>query len=305
MAIFDVVWKRDQPLPNEFQTETIPQKLRSQVLWLWKDTLKKFDEDDEGWAPRQNIHLRQLWEAVCREHGVQCLCNNPLASPENDIEQALLETNDRELALSIIELSMRFICLLSSKEYRLFSHEVVAKTIRELNHRFRENGVGFQFDISTLNLIPINAPIIHENAVGPALVLLSHPDFATANKEMQEAWDDFKKSDFDDCLLKCGKAFESVMKIICDKKGWQPTNAKGVLIPIQTAQAQQLLDTIIAKSGMESFFGSPLILIATLRNRLSAHGGGTATVNVPIEYARYALNATASAILLLVEATGV
>ena len=111
-----------------------------------------------------------------------------------------------------------------------------------------------------------------------------------------EAWDDFKKSDFDDCLLKCGKAFESVMKIICDKKGW-------AVKPPGTAKP--LLETIISESKMPPFFQDPLILIATMRNKLSAHGGGTATVSVPIYVARYALNATASAILLLVEATGV
>jgi hypothetical protein len=293
MAIYDLVWKRDQPLPDVFQTETIPKKLRSQVFWLWNDTLKKFDQDDDGWAARQNIQLRRVWEAVCREHGVQRLSNNPFARPEDDIEDALLNGNDTQVALSIIELSMRLLCVLSQNP---FSPDVVKKTISELNHRFRENGVGYQFDINTLNLIPINAPLVHENVVRPALALLAHPDLATANQEYLEAWEDFKNSDYNGCILECGKAFESVMKIICTKKGWTFN---------QTDTAKPLMETIIRESGMPPFFKDPLMLIATMRNKFSAHGAGAAPTNVPIHIARYALNATASAILLLVEATGV
>ncbi len=46
------------------------------------------------------------------------------------------------------------------------------------------------------------------------------------------------------------------------------------------------------------------MLIAVLRNKWSsAHGSGVNAQPVPEHFARYALNATASAILLIVEAT--
>jgi hypothetical protein len=55
---------------------------------------------------------------------------------------------------------------------------------------------------------------------------------------------------------------------------------------------------------MESFFQQPLILIATLRNRLSAsHGAGAQNRSIPSFVAKYAVNATAAAILLLGEAS--
>jgi hypothetical protein len=86
-----------------------------------------------------------------------------------------------------------------------------------------------------------------------------------------------------------------VMKIICVEKGWafNPKDA-----------AAALLKPVISSSKMDRFFEQPLTLIATMRNQF-AHGAGATPKNPPEYIARYALNATASAILLLVEATGV
>ena len=85
------------------------------------------------------------------------------------------------------------------------------------------------------------------------------------------------------------------MKIICDRKKWPYK---------QTDTAETLLNIIFGKTGMESFFNQPIMLVATMRNRLSsAHGAGTQQRNVPEHRAQFAVNATASAILLLVHET--
>ncbi len=287
MTIYDVYWKRGKPLPDVFQTQVIPNELRVQVHWLWKSTLRRFD------TPSGNKYLRDIWAALCREKGKEYLFYED-ASPEKDLTTALAKSNDIGLVLGIIEFSIRYVCVL---KHKLFSPEEVDAAVDELNHRFREHGVGFQFDTQSGHLIPVNSTFTHEQAVRPALAVLAHPAFATANDEFMAAFDDFKKSDFDDCLTKCCSCFESVMKIVCAKKQW-------AFDP--KATAAPLIQTIIAKTGMESFFEHPLMLIATMRNRLSSsHGAGTTPKTVPEHIARYALNATALAILLLVEATGV
>jgi len=168
------------------------------------------------------------------------------------------------------------------------------RAIAELNHRFRENGIGYTFDPTASKLIRIDSTFLHEEAVRPALQLLTDKKFKTANDEFLEAFDDYKRSDFDDCLTKCYSALESVMKIICDEKGW-PYRPKDTAGP--------LLKTVIDNSGLPSFFEQPILIIATLRNRLSrSHGAGTDAKDVPEHLARYALHATASAIILLVDA---
>lgn len=71
----------------------------------------------------------------------------------------------------------------------------------------------------------------------------------------------------------------------------------------QTDTAGPLIHAVIQHAGMGSYFEQPLFIVATLRNRLSnAHGSGTQQRNIPTHFAKYAINATAAALLLLVEA---
>jgi hypothetical protein len=138
--------------------------------------------------------------------------------------------------------------------------------------------------------------VLHANAVAPALLLLQRPHFQSANNEYLAALEDYRKGDFGDCLTKCGSAFESVLKVICDRKGWSYK---------QTDTASTLINTVLPKTSLDKYFEQLLIIVTTLRNRLSsAHGGGTAIKQPPPHVAQYAINATASAILLLTQETG-
>ena len=133
-------------------------------------------------------------------------------------------------------------------------------------------------------------------AIKPTLTFLqTHSAFVQADQEFLEALRHYRKGEYRDCVLKCGNSFESVMKIICNRKQWPYK---------QTDTAQKLLTTILSRSTLDSFFEQPIMLIATIRNRLStAHGAGTQQKTVPKHVANYVINATASAILLLVDET--
>lgn len=288
MSIFDIFSKRDKPLPDVFQTESIPKKLRTQICWIWKDSLFKLAEGTLDWEPRNPV-MREIVDVICREHGLPFLYERR-SPPEEDLVNALCEHKDTKIVLDIIEVSFRYISRADQYDFRHKRDDV----IRELNHRFRENGVGYQFDTDAQRLIPIDSLITHQEIVRPALKLLAGPQYASANQEYLEAFDDYKKADYDDCLTKCCSCFESVMKVVCDAKGW----------PYQQGDtARPLLTKIIDNTDLPSFFDQPLLLIATLRNRLSSsHGSGTSQQHVPEHLARYALHATASAILLIAEA---
>jgi hypothetical protein len=140
-----------------------------------------------------------------------------------------------------------------------------------------------------------DSEVIYQSAIRPTLQLLSHPDFVVANKEFMEALEDYRKADYGDCLTKCGSAFESVLKVICVRNKW-PYSASDTASP--------LLKTVVSRSGLEPFFEQPLVLVATMRNKLSkSHGGGPTPRDVTEAKAEYAINATAAAILLLVKGT--
>jgi hypothetical protein len=141
-----------------------------------------------------------------------------------------------------------------------------------------------------------DSELLYRSALQPALQLLRGADYVGANTEFLEALEDYRKGDYGDCLTKCGSAFESVLKVVCARKKW-PHKA--------TDTASPLLNTVIKNSGLESFFEQPLILVATIRNKLSkSHGAGLTSRDVSEAKAEYAINATAAAILLLVKESG-
>lgn len=138
--------------------------------------------------------------------------------------------------------------------------------------------------------------VIHTQAIVPTLAVLQKPLFKNANSEYLHALEDYRKGDFGDCLTKCGSALESVMKVICSQKGW---GAK------ENDTASTLVKTVLANSNLGETLQAALLTVPTLRNRLStSHGAGTSERNVPPHLARFALNSTASAILLLAEEVG-
>jgi hypothetical protein len=137
--------------------------------------------------------------------------------------------------------------------------------------------------------------VTYAEAIKPALHLLADVGFSTADKEFLDALSDYRKGEYEDCVAKCGSAFESTMKLICAKQGW-PYKQSGTAAP--------LLKTILDKSGLPSYYEQPLFMVAMLRNKeSSSHGGGVQPKKVQPHIARYAVNATAAAILLLVEHT--
>jgi Domain of unknown function (DUF7014) len=135
--------------------------------------------------------------------------------------------------------------------------------------------------------------VIHAQAVEPTLHVLAQKGLEAAHTEFLEALADYQKMDYGDCLVKCGSSFESVLKSICHKRGWSYK---------QTDTAAPLLKIVLDQGGLDSFFEQPLLLVGTIRNRLSkAHGAGVASKSAPQHIARYAINATAAAILLLTD----
>lgn len=246
-------------------------------------------------------------------HGKFQLSNGNPQSRAEDAINFLLACRDEEF-FDFIEYIFRVKCL-----FHVSTEENVL--VAEINELFASENIGYELteivkeeSVESVNEYPFfgreqrvikttaypqvirkDDQVIHTTTIMPALSLLSEPKYKTANQEYLEALEDYRKGDYGDCLTKCGSAFESVMKIICESKKWQYK---------QTDPASVLLSTIINKSGLESYFEQPLIIIATLRNRLSkSHGAGITPKEVTQNYARYALNSTAAAIVFLVNET--
>jgi hypothetical protein len=312
--IFEVFSRRNKKEVEPF-VRTVPTTLRNKILLYCRDL---FSNGRNHW--RSGDYTGEFWSEIHQmllyRHGkFQLSSGNPRSEAEDTIN-FLLTCKDDEF-LDFVEYIFKVKCLfhvsveenvIVSEINELFISENLEYELTEMvkeeviepanSYPFSRVSREEQKVIKTIaypQVIRKDDQVIHTTTIMPALSLLSEPKYKMANQEYLEALEDYRKGDYGDCLTKCGSAFESVMKVICDTKKWQYK---------QTDTASTLLRIIISKGGIESYLEQSLIIIATLRNRLSkSHGAGVAPKQVNQNYARYTLNATAAAVVLLVNET--
>jgi hypothetical protein len=307
MGIFDLFSKRQKrqrgDVPDVYSYDTIPKSLRIQIVHIWKDTIGSSEEYHNDYYGVYNTY-KLIVESLCREYGTFTLASTNDFSRRNyftELVQFILQEQDVEKILDAIELSFKAIDKITrdySHLHRQHASEVADEAIAELNVRFQENAVGFQF--SDGEIIRIDSALIHAEVVKPALTLLNKKEYAGAQAEFLQAHEHYRHGNNKEALTECLKSLESVMKSICTKRKWQfSSNATcsaliqccfdNGLIPIFWTQQFSAL-----RSTLES--GVP-----TARNKLGGHGQGSSIVNVPQHLVSYVLHMTASAIVFLVE----
>lgn len=305
-SIFDVFSRRSAPRGKGYAPDNISDTLRNRILLLYRELLS-------GQRPNQyqsqGDYTREFWEDMARQ--LQHLYGKPRLSEAR--------------TLSAAEDALNFVCVCEPAHFfdfleLTFKTECLWRVILErnelvdaINEIFRVENAPYQLTpvvtheerssdsydrgttihtIALPKVVRAEDEVTHTEAVAPALSVLAAPPLRAANLEFRDALDEYRKGHYGDCLTKCGSAFESVMKTICKRNRWSFDEKK--------ATAGPLLDVILANSRLDRFFKEPLMLIATMRNRLSSsHGGGDAVRSVERHVAQYALTSTAAAIVLL------
>ena len=308
MSIFDLFSKRQKKLrgdvPDVYTYDKIPQPLKVQIVHIWQDTLGDSRAYHEG-SKSVFGGYKFIVETLCREYGLFKL---PGAKDYRDrdyhseLANFLLQEQNAEKVLDAVELSFRLIDRLTRDYNYLGRHnasKIADDAIEELNARFSEHGVGFQFVEG--KIIRIDSELIHAEVVKPALALLHAKEFAGAQAEFLKAHEHYRHGNSKEAIAECLKAFESVMKAICDKKGWEydPHSTSKTLI-------QACFDNgLVPPFWQQHFSALRSVLesgVPTARNRLGGHGQGSSIVDVPAYLVAYVLHMTASAIVFLAEA---
>jgi len=311
MAIFEIYSKRmkrqaSQGKVDLYQYDSIPERLRVQIAQIVREALGFWYRPDRTYFDaRPESPSSRWWEeihdALAREYGVWQLGKNGKNQEQRCMEYLL--TADTDGALDVIELCFKVI----DKGIRNFGSgdrmnagiEVSADdAIEELNQRFREHGVGFQYVDGSI--IRVDSQLLHSETVIPALALLHKSGFTGPNDEFMRAFDHHRKGEKKDAIADASNAFESTMKAICDARGWQYD---------QKDTAKPLLD-ILFRNGLipaelaSHFAGLRSVMesgLPTLANRTSRHGQGATPTEVPDHYVAYALHLVASNIVFLIE----
>lgn len=296
MGVFDLFSQRERRRKmagkqDVYRYDTIPEPLRVQIIHIWNTAI---GHDKNLW--------KIVYDALIREMGVFFL-GTPREEPPVQCREFLLKAGTDE-ALDIIEATFRLVDRVI-RDWHPFQRERIGITqdpvdaIDELNFRFREHGVGYQFEGG--ELIRLDSQYIHSESVVPAITLLRHERFRGAEEEFLKAHHHYREGRYKEAVVEALKAFESTMKCICDARRWsyQPTAQAKNLIEI-------LLNNELIPAALTSHFTSLRSVLEaglpTVRNRTSGHGQGAEPVALPSYLASYALHLAAVNIVFLVEA---
>jgi hypothetical protein len=284
-------------VPDVYQYDDIPQPLRVQIIHIMNDAM------GDHRSSKTFEFFKLIYDILCREYGIFSLIDTYDLQNINYIESVrifILQNEDINKILYAVELSFRVIDRLYRDSKNITSPKITPdEAIEELNFRFREHGVGYQYESG--EILRVDSQIIHTEAVKPVLQLLSDPIFQGANEEFLKAHEHYRRGNYKECLNECLKAFESTMKIICNNQGWnfEPkyTAQKLINICFNNHLIPDYLETQFSTLRQNLESGIP-----TMRNKLGGHGQGSQSVNVPPYFAAYQLHLTASTILFLIEA---
>lgn len=309
MAIVELYSKRKKrleldPAPDVYQYETLPQPFRVQVVHIWRDAIGPYVDTSRSYSHTAyppgpaNRYWTRILKTMCREKAVFRLMEGA-NNPEEECVHYLL-TADTEGALDIIEYSFRLIDVVLRNDLQLTQPKQRADSaIEDLNERFREHAVGYEYANSII--IRIDSQILHGEVVRPALQLLNAPGFQGPNEEFIKAFDHYRHGREKEAVQEALKAFESTMKAICAARGWSyPSNA-GAKELLNVLLVQGLIPAEL-RAHFSAFRAAMECGLPTLRNKTSGHGQGPEPKYLPPHFAAYALHLAAADIVFLVQA---
>lgn len=285
--------------PEVYVYDDLPEAFRTQVYYIMEDIINPYCDygDDESWIEVHNIFAREkglkklgnyeVWMEAYGEKNIEEYLDNSSTEDVLDFIDCTFNHFDRELRK-----------IKPEDKYDYDSNGKVDKAIIELNFRFKQHGLGYEFVNG--EIIRIDNTIIHEYIIKPALRLIYDEGFSGAEEEIRRAFEYRRKSDNKNAILEAEKAFESTMKTICDKKGYAYDKAKDA--------AQKLIKILESNNFYPTYMSAHLTNLRTtletglpvIRNKNAGHGQGSSVVNISDEFAEYALNLAATNIVLLV-----
>lgn len=309
MPVFETFSKRKKKLAmagavDVYTYDELPMTLRVQIIHIWREALGPYlvrSEYDFDRSPSNNSAWEMIHDILCRELGRLSL-GNDFGTPKDNCEQFIQDAST-DHALDLIEVSFRLVDRLIRKmpphERQLCGVELNPdEAINELNERFREHGLGYQFVEG--NVARIDSEFVHENVVKSALRLIQAPGFQGSEDEFRKAHEHYRAGRNKEALNEALKALESTIKSICAVKGWEyPANATAKIL-IDLVFKQSLVSPELAShfSGLRALLEHG---VPTMRNRQGGHGQGPEVKEVPGSIAGFAINSCASAIVFLVQ----
>lgn len=307
MGIHESFSKRQKALRGDFPDvycyDDIPDALRVQIIHILHDIIGT-EQRFHSQITAAGDAYRWIVRTLRREYGVFLLPGAVKRASEDyrkELEEFMLVESDPERVLDAVELCFWLIDTMvrdGSFEYGKDA-KTADSAIMELNTRFKEQGVGYQFESG--KIIRIDSEWVHTTVVKEALVLLHDANYSGVQDEFLNAHKHYRDGKYKEAMVDGLKAIESTLKVICEKRAWHRD---------QNATCSKLLETCFDNGLIPAFWNQHFNAlrstlesgVPTARNRLGGHGQGNTVVSVPDHLVAYVMHLTASAIVFLVEA---
>jgi hypothetical protein len=288
---------KDKQIADVYQYETLPEKLKVQIVHIVRDSIGT----DVSYNDLPSSVFTSIYSAICRELGVFSLAPNSKSNFEA-VFNYFIKCNDTLVCLDIIELTFGIIDNFVRENCWRFKQcdgyiQEPDSAIEELNFRFKESSVGYQF--LSGEIVRVDSQFIHSETIIPILKILGEdPRYSGANQEFLSAHSHYRHGRYKETLVDCLKSFESLIKGICEKRGW---------VYKKTDNAKNLITICFEKnlipSYMQNQFSSLRVIlesgVPTVRNKEGGHGQGAEIVNVSEHLASYMIHLTATNLIFL------
>src|SRR5579872_3334826 len=304
LSRFKLLSKRQRQLEEKldvYQYDVLPDTFRRQVIHILASTLGAYQ--DRGYTsylsePSANQRWNTLFSRYTREIGEFRLGNDPDANRSLQCFQ-YVQTAPTKQVLDFIDCAFQFINqdLRQDSEYVVhipgagYTHHTLDGAIEELNQRFEEHHIGYQFQNG--QLINQADQYLHEEIMLPALTLLSDPQFQGAQDEFLSAHRHYREGHYKEAVADALKAFESAMKSILDERRWPYDKDKDPALKLIKILFEHHIIPPMLESQFTSLRGLLETGLLTVRNRTSGHGQGATPVVLPKYIAEYALHMAA------------
>ncbi|HEV2393046.1 MAG TPA: hypothetical protein VG146_11870 [Verrucomicrobiae bacterium] len=163
MSIVNLYSKQQKVLkgktPDVYRHDDLPKPLRVQVVQIWDDAVGV----EAGPLSGGNILFEWIRKHLRREYGVQELWKVPhhplkMEYAREEVTEFFLSCQEVEKCLDVIQVVLSFIQQHVRFQARdgMFSPEISCEAaIKEINERFKEHGVGFQYhNVTSCELTP-------------------------------------------------------------------------------------------------------------------------------------------------------
>ena len=301
--IFELFSQRNSEKKNldVYEYENFSQAFRNQVFFIISDFISLYKDNYQN-SPR--IIYTDIYDIYIRQKGIKELINY---GRNNSVEYEIEIFISQSEATDFIDfIDLVFQCIdkhLRNQSFHGYSsahegeNEQADNAIKELNYRFRQHGLGYEFLDG--QLIKKSNELIHQEIVKPALVLLHNKKFKGAEDEFLKAFEDYKNGNNKDALMNAQRAFESTLKCICKEKKikYKEDETSRPLI-------KHLIDRGVFPSYQDSYMNNLEQVLSgglpTVRNKEAGHGQGDEIKTVDNTLVEYAIHLAATNIVYLV-----